>query len=110
MDSTLIWTEQALARSNLIDNAIIRRRRKALMSLHGRECLVGRAELLKEFPDIGPRYPRISGIHCKLLSHGLPDILSHRQQSEGDIHRANLARSPKSGESGYINPPVLAST
>ena len=69
MDFTLIWTESAL--SDL--EAIIRYYREDRVALDaaekvGRE-IIERVEILKSFPDIGPLYPKKSGIHREVLCY-----------------------------------------
>ncbi len=69
MDFSLIWTERAL--SDL--EAIVRYYRHEKKSIHAAstvgKALLARVELLRQFPDIGPLYPRKSGIHRELLCY-----------------------------------------
>jgi plasmid stabilization system protein ParE len=69
MDFSLIWTEQALGDLE----AVVRYYRDEKNSIEtaarvGSE-FIERVEILKSFPDIGPLYPRKSGVHREVLCY-----------------------------------------
>ena len=67
MDFALIWTEKALSD---LEEAIrfYREDQKSLDAARrvGTE-IIERVEILKSFPDIGPLYPKKTGIHREVL-------------------------------------------
>lgn len=69
MDFKLIWTERAI--SDLAD--IVHYYRRELQSPEaGRKvgsAIIDRVEILRLFPDIGPRYPKKDGIHRQVYCY-----------------------------------------
>ncbi len=69
MDFSLIWTERALADLE----AVITYYREETKSVEAAARIgyeiIDRVEILKSFPDIGPLYPRKSGIHREVHCH-----------------------------------------
>mgnify|MGYP001598388559 FL=1 len=67
MDFELIWTERALSD---LEQAVryYREDQKSIeAALRVGAEIVERVEVLKSFPDIGPLYPKKSGIHREVL-------------------------------------------
>lgn len=69
MDFKLSWTERAIddlaeiVRHYLEDEKSPEAARKVGFAI------IERVEILQSFPDIGPRYPRSTGIHREVLCH-----------------------------------------
>jgi len=67
MDFKLTWTEVALSDLERIVRYYREERKSAEAALRVGTDIVDRVEILKTFPDIGPLYPRKTGIHREVL-------------------------------------------
>jgi plasmid stabilization system protein ParE len=67
MDFALIWTESALSDLEQIVRYYRDEQKSADAALRVGTEIVERVEVLKSFPDIGPLYPKKSGIHREVL-------------------------------------------
>ena len=67
MDFGLIWTERALSDLREIVRYYREDQKSAEVALRVGRGIIERAEVLKLFPDIGPLYPKKSGVHREVL-------------------------------------------
>jgi len=67
MDFELIWTERALSDLEQIVRYYREDQKSGEGALRMGTEIVDRVEVLKSFPDIGPLYPKKSGIHREVL-------------------------------------------
>ncbi len=67
MDFKLIWTEIALSDLEQVVRYYREDQKSADAALRVGTEIVARVEVLKTFPDIGPLYPRKTGVHREVL-------------------------------------------
>jgi plasmid stabilization system protein ParE len=69
MDFKLIWTEAALSDLEQIARYYREDQKSVDAALRVGSEIIERIEVLKTFPDIGPLYPRKTGIHREVLCY-----------------------------------------
>jgi plasmid stabilization system protein ParE len=66
MDFQLIWTDNAIADLRGVVAYYVHEEKSAESALKVGNAIVERVEILRSFPDIGPRYPRVGGAHREI--------------------------------------------
>jgi plasmid stabilization system protein ParE len=69
MDFKLIWTNRALSDLAAIVRYYREEEKSAEAALKVGSAIVEHVEVLRTFPDIGPRYPKKDGIHREVLCY-----------------------------------------
>jgi plasmid stabilization system protein ParE len=69
MDFKLIWTKRALDDLAAIVRYYCEEEKSVEAALKVGSAIVEHVEVLRAFPDIGPRYPKKDGIHREVLCY-----------------------------------------
>ena len=69
MDFKLIWTDRALGDLEKIVRYYVEEEQSREAAAKVGTAIVERVEILKTFPDIGPKYPKRDGVHREVLCY-----------------------------------------
>ena len=67
MDFELVWTNRASSDLEAIVTYYKIERGSESVAFKVGDAIIGRVEILRAFPDIGPLYPRYVGLHREIL-------------------------------------------